>query len=244
MKEPSGPRQFATTHWSLVGAAMNDQVSQTRARKAFEELCRVYWYPLYAFVRRRGYSAEDAQDLTQAFFAQIIETGGFTSVDRARGRFRSYLLGAMKHFLTNQWHRTKAQKRGGHLQFIEWDALDPEARYTDTQKSSDDPDHLFDREWALQIIAEALQMLRDEMTQAGKGEQFELLKGCLTGKEDLPRAQMATRLGISESALKVTIHRLRHRYRFLLRAAIAETVTNEADLEDEMKYLIKVLRRS
>ena len=129
MKDPSGPRHFATTHWSLVGAAKPGEASQTRAREALEELCRVYLYPLYAFVRSRGYSALDAQDLTQAFFARIIETDGFASADRERGRFRSYLLGAMKHFLTNEWHRAQTQKRGGQVQFIEWDALDPEARY-------------------------------------------------------------------------------------------------------------------
>ena len=120
----------------LVGTAKSDEASQTRAREALEELCRVYWFPLYAFVRGRGYSAADAQDLTQSFFAQIIETGGFESVDRERGRFRSYLLGAMKHFLANEWHRAKTQKRGGRVRFIEWDALDPEGRYVGAAKAS------------------------------------------------------------------------------------------------------------
>ena len=114
-----GPREFATTHWSLVVAAKPDEASQTRARKALEELCRAYWYPLYAFVRNRGYSSDDAQDLTQSFFARIIETGGFASADPERGRFRSYLLGAMKHFLANEWHRAQAQKRGGGVTFLE-----------------------------------------------------------------------------------------------------------------------------
>jgi RNA polymerase sigma-70 factor (ECF subfamily) len=118
MKDPAGPRQFVTTHWSLVGAARPGEASETRAREALEVLCRAYWYPLYAFVRSRGHSAVDAQDLTQAFFARIIETGGFTSADRERGRFRSYLLGAMKHFLANEWHRAKTQKRGGKVQFM------------------------------------------------------------------------------------------------------------------------------
>ncbi|MHC4437568.1 MAG: RNA polymerase sigma factor, partial [Planctomycetota bacterium] len=173
MKDPSGPRHFATTHWSLVGAARHDQTSQTRVREALEELCRAYWYPLYAFVRSRGYSAVDAQDLTQAFFARFIETDGFASADRERGRFRSYLLGAMKHFLANEWHREQTQKRGGKVQFIEFDALDPEARYAGASGQPDDPELLFDREWALQTIAGALQELREEMTKAGKNEQFE-----------------------------------------------------------------------
>ncbi|MHC4507696.1 MAG: RNA polymerase sigma factor [Planctomycetota bacterium] len=243
MNDLSGPRQFATTHWSLVGAAKPDEVSQTRAREALEELCRTYWYPLYAFVRSRGYSAVDAQDLTQTFFARIIETGGFASADRERGRFRSYLLGAMKHFLANEWHRAKTQKRGGQVRFIEFDALDPEARYAGASAPSDNPEHLFDREWALETIAGALQELRDEMAKAGKSEQFDALKGSLTGEDEVPREQVAARLDMSEGAVKVAVHRLRQRYRKLLRAAIAETVGSEADLDDEMRYLVTVLRR-
>lgn len=243
MKDPPGPRQFATTHWSLVDAAKPDEASQTRAREALEELCRAYWYPLYAFARGRGYAATDAQDLTQAFFTRIIETGGFASADRTRGRFRSYLLGAMKHFLANEWHRAQTQKRGGHVKIIEWEALDPEARYAGASAPSDDPEHLFDREWALQTIAGALQALRDEMAKAGKSEQFDALKGCLTGQDESPRDQIAARLDMSEGAVKVAVHRLRQRYRTLLRAAIAETVSNEADLDDEMRYLVAVLRR-
>jgi len=232
-----------TTHWSLVGAAKPGQASQTRAREALEELCRAYWYPLYAFVRSRGHSATDAQDLTQAFFARIIETDGFACADRRRGRFRSYLLGALKHFLANEWHRAKAQKRGGRVRFVEWDALDPEARYAAASQPADDPEHLFDREWALETIAAALKALRDEMAQAGKADQFDALKGALTGQDEAPRDQIAARLGMTEGAVKVAVHRLRQRYRMLLRAAIAETVSNEADLDDEMRYLVAVLRR-
>ena len=238
-----GRRQFATTHWSLVDAAKADEASQTRAREALEELCRSYWYPLYAFVRSRGYSAADSQDLTQAFFVRIIETSGFASAERGRGRFRSYLLGAMKHFLANEWHRAQTQKRGGQAQFIEWDALEAEGRYSETSEHSDNPEYLFDREWALQAIAGALQELRSEMEKAGNGEQFEALKGSLTGEEELSREEIAARLGMSEGSVKVAIHRLRGRYRNLLRAAIAETVSNEKDLEDEMRYLVAVLRK-
>jgi RNA polymerase sigma factor (sigma-70 family) len=243
MTDPTGPRQFTTTHWSLVDAAKPDEVSQTRAGAALEALCQAYWYPLYAFVRSRGYAAHDAQDLTQAFFTRIIETHGFASADRARGRFRSYLLGAIKHFLANEWHRGQTQKRGGQVQFIELDALDPEARYAAATQPSDNPEHLFDREWALQITTGALQALHDEMVNAGKGDQFDALKGSLTGQDESPRDQIAARLNMSEGAVKVAIHRLRQRYRTLLRAAIAETVSNEADLDDEMRYLVAVLRR-
>jgi len=243
MKDRGGPRQFATTHWSLVDAVKPDKASQTHAREALEELCRTYWYPLYAFVRNRGYGAADAQDLTQAFFTRLIETEGLASADRTRGRFRSYLLGALKHFLANEWHRTQTQKRGGKVRFIEWDALNPEARYTGAAQPTDNPEHLFDREWALQTLAGALQALRDEMDQAGKIVLFDALKGSLTGQEDVPRDQLAEQLDMSEGAVKVAVHRLRQRYRLLLRAAIAETVSNEADLEDEMRYLVAVLRR-
>ena len=242
MKDSLGPRQFATTHWSLVGVAGLDAASRTRARDALEELCRAYWYPLYAFVRSRGYAAADAQDLTQAFFTRFIETGGFASADRERGRFRSYLLGAMKHFLANEWDRARTQKRGGGIRFVEWDALDPEARYAGTSTPADNPEHLFDREWAVETIAGVLQSLRDEMAKAGKSDQFEALKSSLTGEDETPRAETAVRLGISEGAVKVAIHRLRQRFRTLLRAAIAETVSNEADLDDETRYLVAVLR--
>ncbi len=243
MKNPPSPRQFATTHWSLVGAAKSDEASQTRAREALEELCRIYWYPLYVFVRSRSYSAADAQDLTQAFFARIIETGGFASADPKRGRFRSYLLGAMKHFLANEWHRAQTQKRGGRVQLIEWDALDLEARYAGTSKQSDNPEHLFDREWALETIEGAMHTLRDEMAKAGNSEQFEALKGSLSGENEPPRKELAARLKMSEGAVKVAVHRLRQRFGKLLRAAIAETVSNEEDLKDEMRYLIAVLRK-
>ncbi len=243
MKEPLGHQDFATTHWSLVRAATPDEAGQTRARDALEALCRAYWYPLYAFVRYRGYSADDAQDLTQSFFTRIMETGGFASADPERGRFRSYLLGALKHFLANEWHRGQAQKRGGGVRLIEWDALDPEARYAGAARHTDDPELIFDREWALETVAGALQALRAEMLHAGRIEQFDALKGSLTGEEDSPREQIAARLKMSEGAVKIAIHRLRRRYRKLLRAAIAETVSDEADLDDEMRYLVTILRK-
>jgi RNA polymerase sigma-70 factor (ECF subfamily) len=243
MKDAPGPRQFATTHWSLVAAAKANEASEATARKALEELCRAYWYPLYAFVRYRGYSSDDAQDLTQSFFARIIETRGFASADPERGRFRSYLLGAMKHFLANEWHRGQAQKRGGQVQFVEWETLVPEARYAGTSRASEDPEHLFDREWALDTADGALRALREEMEKAGKSELFEALKGTLTGEDEAPREEIARQLGMTEGAVKAAVHRLRRRYRTLLRATIADTVSNEADLDDEMRYLVAVLRR-
>lgn len=245
MEDPPapGPQQFATTHWSLVVAAKPDEASQTRARKALEELCRAYWYPLYAFVRHRGHSSHEAQDLTQAFFARIIETGGFASADPERGRFRSYLLGAAKHFLANEWHRARTKNRGGGLTIVELDALDPEARYALEPARSADPDAGFDREWALESVARAMERLRAESEAGGKGELFEALKGSLAGTEPA-RSETAARLGMTEGAVKVAVHRLRRRYRELLRAEIAETVTDPSDVDDEMRHLVTVLRRS
>jgi RNA polymerase sigma factor (sigma-70 family) len=242
MKDPGGPRQFATTNWSVVSRAGHGEASRGRAGEALAELCRAYWYPLYAFVRSRGYSSDDAQDLTQAFFAQVIETRGFASADRERGRFRSYLLGAMKHFLANEWHRAKARKRGGHVCFIEWDALDLEPRYAEATVRRDDPERIFDRAWAVESVAAALRALRDEMARAGKSVLFDALKGSLTGEDEFPREEIAARLDMSTGAVKVAVHRLRKRYRELLRAIVAETVSSEADLDDEMRYLVSALR--
>ena len=241
--EPAwGSREFNTTHWSLVAAAQSQAANQTHARRALEELCRAYWYPLYAFVRHRGYSPADAQDLTQSFFVRFIETEGFASADRERGRFRTYLLGAMKHFLANEWHRAQTQKRGGGLSFLEWDALEPESRYALEPAQSSDPDLDYDREWALELIARAKEKLRHESEADGKGELFEALKKSLTGDEP-SRSETAARLGMSESALKAAVHRLRQRYRELLRAEIAETVGTRTEIDDEMRYLVEVLRR-
>jgi len=241
MKDPPGPREFATTHWSLVVAAKPGEASQTHARKALEELCRAYWYPLYAFVRNRGYSSNDAQDLTQSFFARIIETDGFASADPERGRFRSYLLGAMKHFLANEWHRAQAQKRGGGVTFLELDSLEPEARYALEPAQSADPDARFHREWAQESIARALEELRAESEASGKGELFDALKGSLIGKEPA-RSETAARLGMTVGAVKVAVHRLRQRFRKLLQAEIAETVSDSSDIDDEMRYLLAALR--
>ena len=237
-----GPREFAATQWSLVGIAQSDEASRTLSRNALENLCRAYWYPLYAFVRNRGHSTADAQDLTQAFFARFIATGGFASADRGRGRFRNYLLGALKHFLANEWNRARMKKRGGDVTFLEWDALDPERRYALEPTEETNPESSYDREWALESIARAMKRLREEFEAAGKSELFEALKGSLTSQEP-PRDVTAARLGINEGAVKVATHRLRRRFRQILRDEIAETVETEEEIDEEMRYLVDVLRR-
>jgi RNA polymerase sigma-70 factor (ECF subfamily) len=237
-----GPREFATTHWSLVVMARPGETGRSLARKALEELCRTYWYPLYAFVRFRGHSPDDAQDLTQSFFTRILETDGFSTADPERGRFRSYLLGAMKHFLANEWHRARAKKRGGGTPVLELDALEPEARYALAPAPPEDLDAGFDREWALEVTARARETLRAESEDRGKSELFTALAGSLTGDE-APRREAAARLGMTEGAVKVAVHRLRRRYREILRAAIAETVADPAEVDDEMRHLVAALRR-
>ncbi|MCP5519335.1 MAG: sigma-70 family RNA polymerase sigma factor [Verrucomicrobiales bacterium] len=224
-----------------MGAAQGGDADQSLARAALEELCRSYWYPIYAFVRRRGHPPHDAQDLTQSFLARFIETGGFAGADRERGRFRTYLLGALKHFLANEWHRARRQKRGGGVRFLEWDALAPEARYALEPCQPPDAERHYDREWARELTGRTLETLRTEWEAAGKGELFAALHTALSGEEP-SRGDTARRLGLSEGALKVAIHRLRRRYRDLLRAEIAGTVADAAEVEDEMRHLVAALR--
>lgn len=234
-----GAREFHTTRWSVVLAAQRGHDTE-RSAQALENLCRDYWYPLYAFVRRRGYMPHDAQDLTQSFFAALIENNA-AAADPARGSFRSYLIGALKHFLANDWHRQQAAKRGGGRQVIAWDVLDPEARYALEPPDTMDADLLYDRRWALEILARAMETLRREYEAKGEAPAFEALKGSLSG-EEIPRAELAGRLGLSEGALKVTIHRLRKRFRELLKAEVSQTVSAASEVEEEMRHLARMLR--
>ena len=233
-----GAREFHTTRWSLVLDAQQDG-DATRAQRAMSALCRDYWYPLYAFARRRGHAPHDAQDLTQAFFLSLLETNA--AADPARGKFRSYLLGAFKNFLANDWHRAQTHKRGGGQKPVEWDALDAEARYALEPAEQSDADALFDKRWAMELLARAVEKLRAEFAAKGEAETFEVLKGTLSGAES-SREAIAKQLGMSEGALKVAIHRLRQSYREVLRAEIAETVDSPDEIDAEMRHLVTVLR--
>ena len=233
-------RQFATTQWSLVVAARQRPESQSRARLALAELCHAYWYPLYAFVRSRGYVAADALDLTQSFFVRFVEPGSFAAADPTKGRYRSYLLGAVKHFLSHERERRQAKKRGGDVTVIDLDALSPEARYALEPAQAIEPDARFDREWAQEVTARALRQLRREAESLGKGAQFNELKVSLAG--DLPAPQeTAERLNMTSGAVKVAVHRLRKQYRQLLRSEIAQTVDDPAEIDAEMQYLVTAL---
>ena len=231
------PREFLTTRWSIVLAAQDGS-----SRDAMERLCRNYWYPLYAYVRRAGHSPEDAQDLTQEFFARLLAKSWLDNVQRERGRFRSWLLAPMRHFLTNEWHRSRTQKRGGGAVIFALDCEDAERRYHEEPSPDAAPDELYDRRWALTLLDTVLDRLGAEFSATGKAPLFAELRGALTGSAR-PYAEIGATLGMSEGAVKIAVVRLRERFRDLLRAEIAETVATASEADDEMRHLLDALGR-
>lgn len=229
--------RFRTTRWSLVAAAA-DLTSDTRA--ALEELCELYWPPVYSFVRRSGRDAPDAFDLTQGFFARILEHNDLAAVDPARGRFRSWLLGALKHFLANEWRASTALKRGGGATILSLDALAAEGRYAHEPVDPLTPERLYERRWALTVLERVLSRLHAECAADGNAARFEALKGFLTG-EGMSYDALARELGEPAGTLRVAVHRLRRRYRDLLCDEIAETVERPEDVEDEIRQLMAAL---
>jgi len=231
---------FATTHWSVVLSA-GDHDSPESSR-ALETLCRSYWYPLYAYVRRTGKSPQDAEDLTQAFFARLLEKEWLAAADQTRGRFRSFLLSSLKHFLANEWDKASAQKRGGRVRFLSLDSKAAETRFHREPADTDAPDKQFDRRWALTLLDTVLNRLQQEYADEGKSNLFEHVKGTLGGdRASAPYARIAEALNMSEGAVKVAVHRLRQRYRAILRSEIAQTVATEVDVEDELRHLFAAL---
>ena len=235
-----GPGSFATTHWSLVVAA--GRRSSPAAAAALGDLCQRYWYPLYVYVRRRVADVNEARDLTQEFFARLLEKNTLALADRERGRFRSFLLTALKHFLINEWEKTRAQKRGGGRKALALDfetkeqqiALEPAHTWT--------PERLYERQWALTLLDQVLGQLRREYHAAGKSKLFEQLKGFLVGDSATSsHAAAAERLGMTEGAVKVAAHRLRKRYRELLRQEVAQTVAGDNEVEEEIRALFRNL---
>ncbi len=232
---------FVTTRWSQVAAA-GRPTDSTHTRAALEQLCQTYWYPIYAFVRRAGNAPHDAQDLTQEFFARLLERNALGAADRERGRFRSFLLATLKNFLRDEWDKLRAQKRGGGQAVISLDAGDAESRYALEPVDTLTADRIFERRWAMLLLDRAVERLRAEHEEAGKLGQFEVLKATLTGaRESQPYSELAASLGLSEGAVKVAVHRLRQRYREVIRAEIAETVASEAELEEELRHIIAAL---
>ncbi len=240
LSEPVAAAHFQTTLWTIVIQA--GRSDSTLARKALAQLCQTYWYPLYAFVRRQGYQAHDAQDLTQSFFARLLEKHSLGQVDREKGKFRSFLLASLKNFLANEWDKGQAQKRGGKQQVISLDHDSAESRYGLEPSHDLSPDKIFERRWALTLLEQVLANLREEYHADDKSDLFDQLKTTLTGESgSKPYATIAERLGMTEGAIKVAAHRLRHRYRELIRAEIAQTVSSAEDVDDELRHLLSVL---
>ena len=208
------------------------------AGAALEELCGTYWYPLYAYVRRQGHAREDAEDLTQSFFLRLLEKNYLDGLKSDKGRFRAFLLAALKHFLANEWDRAHRQKRGGDAVKLSLDWQDAETRYQIEPADNVSPDKLYDRLWAVTLLERVIARLRDETAAEGESKLFKVLSPFLTiGKSAIPYADAATALGITEPAARVAVHRLRRRYRELLRAEIVQTLSNPAQFEEEMRTL-------
>lgn len=228
---------FATTQWSLVLAA-GQQGSSGHAREALTALCVAYWYPLYAFLRGRGHSPADAEDLTQAFFTLLLEKQVIRQADPTKGRFRSFLLKALQNFAANRYARSTAAKRGGGVSALSLEFDRAEGRFCLEGSTAETPERAFDRRWALTLLDRVLSRLKDDAVQKRKEEQFDTLKPYLTGAEPrLSYSDTASSLGVSEGAVKVAVHRLRRKFREILLDEIAQTVTSPAEIEDELKHL-------
>lgn len=215
--------------------------SSPTAQHALEKLCAAYWYPLYAYVRRQGRAVEDAQDLTQQFFTRFLEMKHVRLADRNRGRFRTFLLSSIKNFLINEWAKANRQKRGGGQQLLSLDEEMAEARFAAEPATTQPADSVFDCNWATTLLERALAALRAEFEQAGKVAAFERLKDCVLGEQS-PYVEIARELGLTEGAARVAVHRLRQRFNELLRAEVAQTVSTPAEVNEELRYLVTVLR--
>jgi RNA polymerase sigma-70 factor (ECF subfamily) len=232
--------QFTGTHWSLVLAAR--QWPSPEAQGALAKLCQAYWYPLYAFVRRRGHAPDEAQDFTQEFFRLLLANGALQSVDRAKGRFRTFLLAALTNFLANETDRRRARKRGGDSEVISLDSATAEERYALEPAQAASPEAVFDRRWAFAVVERVLGRLQAEYTTAGKGAVFSALQGQLTGEAPTgATAEAAATLNLSEGAVRVALHRLRRRFGELLRHEIAQTVARPEDVDEEIRHLFAVI---
>jgi RNA polymerase sigma-70 factor (ECF subfamily) len=237
------PQVFPRTRWSVVLAAT--QQSAPEAEAALETICRAYWYPLYAFVRRSGQSPHDAQDLTQEFFRQLLEKRWLAAADREKGRLRTFLVTALKHFMAKEWRRASAQKRGGAQTHVPMDTAFAESRYAAEPTTQLPAEAMFDQQWALTLLDLTVQRLEAEFRVAGKTDEFAILKGCLVAAHGaMDYASVATQLKLSEGAARVAVHRLRKRFRELYREEIAQTLPDGAELDAELRYLAGIVAHS
>jgi RNA polymerase sigma-70 factor (ECF subfamily) len=232
--------RFPTTCWSRIVAARSPVTPEARA--ALAELCAAYWYPLYAFIRRKGHGPEEALDLTQGYFARLLGRGNVAAADASKGRFRSFLRADCARFLADRRAHDRAARRGGGVAPLSIDARDAERQYQLEPAHGDSPERLFEREWALAVLEGVVATVRREYEASGRGATFEALKGVLeAGSSPTPQAEMAALLGTSEAAVQVAVHRLRRRYREALRAAIAATVADASEVDDELEALFAAL---
>jgi len=235
---PGRAATFATTHWSVVLAAGREDCD-----KALELLCAAYWYPLYAFARRQGYDATESEDLTQEFFARLLQRNDLAEVGPERGRFRSFLLASFKHLLANEYHRQQTEKRGGLATLVSLDREELETRYRLEPADAATPETLFERRWALTVLERALHRVREEYRVSEKADLFEELKEFLSNQKSVPHAVIAAKYGVNVGAVGVTIHRLRKRYAEVLREEISHTVSTPEEIEDEIRHLIAAVGR-
>jgi RNA polymerase sigma-70 factor (ECF subfamily) len=240
--QPALPPAFVTTHWSVVLKAGRPDTTQARA--ALAKLCQTYWYPLYAYVRRRGHSAHDAQDLTQEFFARLLEGNWIAGAERDKGRFRSFLLMIMGRFLANEWDKARTLRRGGNVQIVSLAPDTAETRYAREPADTATPEQAYEKQWALTLLDEVLRQLRDDYERDGKGALFDTLKPTLIGsRETQPYAVLAGEMGMTEGAVKVAVSRLRERYRERIKTEIAHTVASPAEADSELRHLFRILAR-
>ena len=235
-----GGASFASTHWSIV--AQSAQTDVPEAASALARLCEMYWPPIYSFIRRRGYAPSDAQDLTQSFFAYFLRTKAYSRTDRLHGKFRSFLLASVKNFLADNWDRDQAIRRGGGYQFVSLDQGTAESFYDVASASDSTPENLFELRWAKSLTAGALDSLRQELHAEGKAQLFEQLRTFLTGGDVLPSYDEASaRTGLPRATVKTHVHRLRQRYREIVRREVARTVSSPHEVDEELHYLCNVL---
>jgi RNA polymerase sigma factor (sigma-70 family) len=244
-----GEARFMTTCWSIVLSCSDSATDEEKAQAALAELCKIYWRPVFAYICRQGQSIPDAQDLTQEFFAKVLKGRLLQSADRNRGRFRSLLLTALQRFLRDQVDKHHARKRGGDLRFVSWDGWMTEAPshlpIPGSESNNWSPERVFDVRWAATVVERALRRLGDECEKHGRRHVFNVLSSCLTAdRQDVSYAKFAKTLGIQETAVKNLVHRMRERYRALLREEVAETVGGENEIDDELRYLCAALAAS